>query len=130
MMKGKMFLVVSAEISCVDESVNKGMTKELQAVIEKMGLEYKTAKGFYKGASENSFVVSGDHALLTMLGRFALSEFDQECYLMVSSVGRSYLHYNNYVWKYVGNMVEVDEATTKTLENYTEADGTYYTTIS
>ena len=125
--KKSIVIIISAELSSLQESVNKPRTKLLEDLLKVNSIPYKKSIGCYKGCTENSFVCAPKTLKqIEQLGTFSKA-FDQDSILFRTSTGGVYLCFNNGDKLRLGDkLVSVSESKAKSQDAYTFVDGRYY----
>lgn len=122
-------IILSAELTTNTTKENERVTNLLEDCIKDIKLGYSKAQGFYKGVSENSFVVIvKDNDEIETLKDFAFKTFNQESILHQDANGVAYLVYKSDIAEILGRLRRTtrDDATKQ--DNYTILKGEYYVT--
>lgn len=120
-------VILSAELSGED---NNRRTSLLNDMIAELKLPFKRAVGVYQGGKENSFVVVvNSQADIDVLKGFAFKSFGQESILHQDANQEARLIFADDSTKQLGKLQQVSKELALTLDNYTEMDGKFYTTI-
>ena len=123
-------VILSAELSSLDAGSNARRTVLLNDMISELGLSFKTAKGVYKGVSENAFVVIVNNQLdIETLANFAFRSFAQESVLHQDSNQMARLIFADGRTELLGKLVQVDKEIAQKLDNYTIMEDKFYTTM-
>lgn len=122
-------LIISAELSGLDQYENTRRNNNLRDCLEDLGVKYKEAVGFYKGVPELSFVVLPKNILeKIVVTDLALKKFQQESVLFQNNHGDAVLIYANGLTDNIGQLRKTDEIIALRQDSYTYMDGEYYTT--
>jgi hypothetical protein len=84
------FIIFSAEHSDNTISRNAELTARLGSFLIANGIQYTKCIGHYKGTQETSFKLK-ESEKNKVIAELILAEYNQECYLNMSSEGRGYL---------------------------------------
>jgi hypothetical protein len=123
-------VILSAELQGLSQAENNRRTILLNDMISELGLSFKTAKGVYKGVSENAFVVIVNNQLdIETLANFAFRSFTQESVLHQDSNQLARLIFADGSTELLGKLVQVDKEIAQKLDNYTVMEDKFYTTM-
>jgi hypothetical protein len=120
------YVFLSAELACLDRAQNNERTQRLYDMIKS---DYRVAievAGFYKGASERSFMVwvRNDTDIDVLLGIAA--SFMQESILVVHGDKTCQLHYTDGRLFEIGLWTNISEERLHRYNSYTKVAGLYY----
>jgi hypothetical protein len=133
-------LILSAEVAGKRDEHNRQRTECLRHCLEDLQLHFCNAEGFYKGVSEESFVVflpevnGEDYAEYDIIHDavldFAFKNFDQESVLYQED-GEAWLIVDDNGTRssqHIGELFQVNPKEIERLDNYTIVGGRVYTT--
>ena len=126
MLNFNQYVILSAELSHLTREENRTRTNQLELMLKHAGFKPVLMKGFYKGSSETSFLISLDRFFvpteriddIERLEFIAFDRFQQESILVQYSDGHARLHYPNHI-EHIGKIREVSEEIALTKDSYT-----------
>lgn len=120
----KRVVLMSAELSTLNQTQNNDRTAELERLMLEKGLKFGPATGSYKGTLEKSFVIDASEDILPVVDELA-RKFGQESVLVVDENQKATLIFSDGKKEVLGQMMAVDHENAG--ENWTLVNGQYFT---
>ena len=120
-------IILSAELSSLDDATNAIRTEHLRNALQLAGINYLDVNGVYKGVSEKSYITfidNYDFEKLKTVKRLAFTDFKQECVLIIDNRNEARLLYNDKSLTHIGTWRRVDEPSDS--DAYSFINGRFY----